>query len=378
VSKVQNNSRSKLKTGDWIEVRSREEILATLDETGRLENFPFMPEMFAFCGKRFQVYKRAHKTCDTVFPIRGRRVHQCVHLDTRCDGRGHGGCQARCLIFWKEAWLKRVDNSAVLVESSEPTFGNNFVPVARLGRMESVVWGEAVVRNSDGSSRYVCQATQLPYATTDLPWWDFRQYVEDYFSGNVTLWRIICGAVYAAYYNLSQAGIGLGRLMRWFYDKFHWLWGGTLFPRKTGSIPGGRPTPTLSLNLQPGELVRVKAHADILKTIGTDSKNRGMYWDAEMVPYCGKTFRVKDRVTRIIDERTGKMQDMKNPCIILDGVVCQSRYSQCRMFCPRSIYSYWREIWLERVENPALLRRSATSTRTGIDEQVLPRDLANV
>ena len=32
-----------------------------------------------------------------------------VHLDeTRCDGQGHGGCQAGCLLFWKEAWLKRV------------------------------------------------------------------------------------------------------------------------------------------------------------------------------------------------------------------------------------------------------------------------------
>ena len=41
---------------------------------------------------------------------------------------------------------------------------------------------------------------------------------------------------------------------------------------------------------------------------------------------------------------------MKNPCIILDSVVCQARYHACRMFCPRSIYPYWREIWLERVE----------------------------
>jgi len=26
-----------------------------------------MPEMFQLCGRRFQVYKSAHKTCDTVF-----------------------------------------------------------------------------------------------------------------------------------------------------------------------------------------------------------------------------------------------------------------------------------------------------------------------
>ena len=28
-----------------------------------------MPQMFEYCGKRFKVYKRAHKTCDTVNPI---------------------------------------------------------------------------------------------------------------------------------------------------------------------------------------------------------------------------------------------------------------------------------------------------------------------
>ncbi len=56
-------------------------------------------------------------------------------------------------------------------------------------------------------------------------------------------------------------------------------------------------------------------------------------------------------MTKIINERTGKMQEMKNPCIILDSVVCKARYSDCRMFCPREIYSWWREIWLERVDS---------------------------
>src|SRR5437867_2561545 len=91
-----------MKVGDWVEVRRREEILATLDSNGELEGMPFMPEMLTFCGQRFQVYKRAHKTCDTVFPVRGRRLRQTVHLSTRCDGRSHGGCQAGCLLFWKE------------------------------------------------------------------------------------------------------------------------------------------------------------------------------------------------------------------------------------------------------------------------------------
>jgi hypothetical protein len=138
--------------------------------------------------------------------------------------------------------------------------------------------------------------------------------------------------------------------LRWLYDKCHPLWGGTLYPRKVGTIPEGEPTPTGTLNLEPGELVRIKSHGEILATLNTASRNRGLYWDAEMVPYCGGTHRVLKRVNKIINERTGKMQDMKNPCIVLESGFCKSRYSECRMLCPRSIYSYWREIWLERAE----------------------------
>jgi len=347
----------KLKVGDWVEVRSKEEILRTLDGKGQLDGMPFMPEMFSYCGKRFQVYKRAHKTCDTVFPVRGRRVDRAVHLETRCEGTAHGGCQAACLIFWKEAWLKPIKPDA---RSDTDTVGDaaarSASPVATInGAKEADVWaGAQIVDQVGGAPTYVCQATQLPYATSHLAWWDVRQYVEDYRSGNVGLGRILSGLTYSAYYNFSQAGIGLRRPMRWLYDKLHPLWRGTPFPRKSGIIPEGQPTPSVSLNLQPGELVRVKPQDEILRTVTTGNKNRGMFWDAELVPYCGGTYKVLKRVNRLIDERTGKMQELRNPCIILDSVVCQARFSNCRMFCPRSIYPYWREIWLERAESTAL------------------------
>ena len=89
---------------------------------------------------------------------------------------------------------------------------------------------------------------------------------------------------------------------------------------------------------------------DLLATLSVVTKNRGLTWDAEMVSYCGGTYRVLKRVTKILDEKTGKMVDFTNPCIILDQVVCQARYSDCRMLCPRAICPYWREIWLERVQ----------------------------
>src|SRR4051794_621779 len=129
------NQELRLKVGDWVEVRPKEEILATLDANGELEGMPFMPEMLAHCGQRFQVYKSAHKTCDTVFPVRGRRVHAAVHLSTRCSGDAHGGCQAACLLFWKNAWLKRVDAAA-------PSGGPTTITIHRADSMD----GEAEAR----------------------------------------------------------------------------------------------------------------------------------------------------------------------------------------------------------------------------------------
>ena len=81
-----------------------------------------MPQMFEYCGKRFRVFKRAHKTCDTVNPVAGRRVPGGIHLDLRCDGKAYGGCQAACLIFWKEAWLKSLN---------ERTSPGSFRPAAK-------------------------------------------------------------------------------------------------------------------------------------------------------------------------------------------------------------------------------------------------------
>ena len=102
--------------------------------------------------------------------------------------------------------------------------------------------------------------------------------------------------------------------------------------------------------------MRVKSHREILKTVDTGNRNRGMFWDAELVPYCGGTYQVLKRVFRLIDEKTAKMVEMKNPCIVLDTVVCQARYSPCRMLCPKSMYPYWREIWLERVNSSENVR----------------------
>ena len=343
----------KLRIGDWVEVRTKEEILRTLDAKGCIDGMPFMPEMFQFCGRRLQVSKIAHKTCDySTSYFSTRRLKNTVHLETRCDGEAHDGCQAGCLLYWKEYWLKAVNGNSVTtaptpIQIKTATNGNGNRPV---GCTEDIVRGLVKIKNAnDEEPSYFCQTTEIPRATTPLDWWDVRQYIEDYRSGNVPFSRILAALAYWSYFGIMHSGIGVGPTMRWLYNHVNPLWGGTRFPRTPGRIPEGEPTPTSSLNLQPGELVRVKSHEEILNTVTTSNRNRGMHWDAELLPYCGGTYRVLRRVTKQIGEQSGKMVEMKSACIILDSVVCQARYSACRMLCPKAMYPYWREIWLERV-----------------------------
>lgn len=334
-----------LRAGEWVEVRSREEILATLDETGSLEGMPFMPEMLAYCGQRLQVFKRAHKTCDTVDKTGARRVPGTVHLqDVRCDGSGHGGCQAGCMIFWKEAWLRRAG-----VGEIHPA-ADRIAPAA-----ESVIERGAYFSGRGGPPdqiRYRCQANELLQATTPLPWWDARQYVEDITSGNIGLGALIRGSAFAVYRRLIEIGVGY-RALIWLYNAWARLFGMQSFPLRHGTL---EKTPSGELGLQPGEWVRVKSYEEILATLDHRNRNRGLYFDVEVTKFCGKTYRVLRRVTQILDERTGEMVHFKNPCIVLEQVFCGGEMSKYRLFCPRAIYPYWREIWLERVPAPDVPR----------------------
>jgi hypothetical protein len=58
-------------------------------------------------------------------------------------------------------------------------------------------------------------------------------------------------------------------------------------------------------------------------------------------------------VNRIVDERDGSMTEISSDCVTLEGAVCSGQHSLRRWFCPRAIFPYWREAWLERVDAPA-------------------------
>jgi len=327
-----------LRCGELVEVRGREEILATLDDGGRLDALPFMPEMFAFCGRRFRVYRSAHKTCDTVSKTGGRSMKDAVHLEgARCDGAAHGGCQAACLIFWKEAWLKRVDEGTPAGSGRAATGGCSEQDVVRAARRDA---------DGDPEPRYACQATDLVAATRFLPWWDVRQYVRDVRSGNVPLKELLNGFFFR-FTAFAMARLPGYRFWLGLYDRIQALRGGAPYPLIQGRLE--KKTPSANLGLRPGDEVDVRSLDEIEETLDRRNRNRGMTFDQEMAPYCGQRRRVLARVERIIDERSGRMVELPNECIILDGVFCRSQYSDRRIGCPRAIYSYWRESWLRRV-----------------------------
>ena len=318
-----------LKVGDVVEVRSEAEILATLDENGELESLPFMPEMVRYCGQRLTVGKVAHKVCDTLTRSGMRRMENAVHLaGVRCDGSGHGGCQAACFIYWKHAWLRKVD-PADADTTPRPVPAPELLPLLTIASRRPPA--------EDGTERYRCQATELLRAAPQvLPVKDLGQFVEDVRSGNVgPLWSL--RALFVGVYNRVQ-DISVKKLP----PKLR-LRGG----RHWGYLRGTAvKTPSGHTDLQPGDLVRIKSKKDIAPTLNADLLNRGMGFDAEMGRFCGRTARVARRIEHIIDERTGEMLHMRSPCIVLDGVVCEGAYAAS---CPRSITPYWREIWLEKV-----------------------------
>lgn len=340
-------SAPRLRPGDRAALRPPAEILATLDARCAYEGVPFMPEMLRYFGQAFTVAKRVEKICDTICPTASRRMRGCVFLDTlRCDGTGHGGCQAECRIYWKEAWLVRLAPDALPPQPDEAS-----VAVLRAAT-------EAEIRQPEQPGLFRCQVTEARRATTELPDWDVRQYAREVSSGNVTLGQVLRVGLRAVPHELRRFARmvvpdGLRPFARRLRARLH-----------ARIVSRERPAP---LGLQPGEWVEVRSAGEIKVTLDARGFNRGMsFAAAEMFPACGNRFRVRRRVDRIIDEPTGRMLEMKHDCIVLEGFVCTGDRSAGRWFCAREIYPYWREAWLKRVTGPVSIAHPPSRELQGL------------
>ena len=319
-----------------MEVLPPSAILATLDAGGRSDGLLFMPEMVRYCGRRFQVERRTERVCDTIGYTGSRRLADAVMLDDlRCDGAGHDGCQAECRFTWKEVWLRRIDPAAPMSAA---------IPVEDAERLmqRATLHSQRIEQTPKGAqTRWQCQTTELLTSTTPIPGLNLRSLLQEYRCGNVGL-RYFLSTVANA---LIREPIRKKTLLT-----------------KSGLLRGSaEPVKLPPLNLQPGEWVRVKSPAEIAATLAQDGHARGLSFDREMLPFCGGHYRVSHRVTRLIEESSGRMLRISGDCIALERVACAGECSARRLFCPRAIRPYWRECWLERVSAPERARADTTT-----------------
>lgn len=338
---------SGLRVGDLVRVRSLEEILATLDADGCLENLPFMPEMARYCNRTMRVFRRAHKTCDTIDGIGGRSViGGAVHLvGARCTGEAHGGCHNSCMIFWKEAWLRRIDPGSS--PAAEEPIGEVSEVAAAAARTPAHWTRVDAPADLPSPPTWRCQATEALEFSTPLSPYRLSQYLEDVTSRNVDLNELLAGLAHSFYRFLLGLGVGY-RLIVYLHDFIQKRRGGVVHPYVGGTL---EKTPVATLNLEVGELVRIKSFDQVIATLDARNKNRGLWFvPQEMGRFCGQRARVARRVERLINERTGAMMEMKTPAVVLENIWCTGRTVENRVFCPRASALFWREIWLERVE----------------------------
>lgn len=292
--------------GQMVEVRPAGEIFATLDARGTLEGIPFMPEMLEFCGRQFRVWRRVERTC--VEGDEMRRMKGVVYLDSlRCSGKFHDGCGKECRLFWHEGWLKPAGAASVIAARPAAEAEQFPFPTRQAG------------------GRFVCQSTELLNATQPLLKVDLRQYYHE--------WRA----------KTYPGRTFLKKLLVPLWLRVQVLCRGMSVVQLAGKR---RTTPKASLNLQPGEWVEVKSRKEIEETLDPEGRNRGLEFTRFMVSSCGKQFRVRRRIDRLIQETSGEMRQLGDT-VILEDSTCDG----CTRWggCPRDAHHLWREIWLKRV-----------------------------
>lgn len=315
-----NNSR--LCTGDLVAVRTPREILQSLGADGSLDGLPFMPEMLEFCGKRFRVLNRVvQATIDGAFLsghtesfVREFRNNDVVILQgVRCSGAEHDGCQRGCAIFWKEAWLEKVDDG-----------GHDRVPtLSSVNQAPDEL--RSILKTMTEPGRYFCQSSEFLKATLHLSGVRrFQKCFSAVAAGNISAWGMV------------------KRICVWMWWKTR--------TKLIGQHARGteEKTPTEVLGLKPGDMVEVKSLQEIVATLNGNGRNRGLHFSPDQRPFCGGRYRVRSRADNFIAEGTGEMKHFRNT-VILEDLLCDSA---CFAFggCYRADLLYWREIWLRRIE----------------------------
>jgi hypothetical protein len=305
----------RLRPGDLVEVKAADEILQTLDQDGTLEHLPFMPEMVEFCGRSFRVARRVTKTCayGTYSTMLAFDTDDVVILDgLRCSGADHDGCPKACVIFWREAWLRKVANGPLRPGSNSK--GNERLRVR--------------LKTKSSPKIYFCQASELLKAAHELSHRErFVKCIDEVRSGNCGLLQMIQRIAIWLFWRIRRALLG---------------------PYGKGT---NKTTPAESLSLQPGEVVEIKSMGSITATLNETAHNRGLWFSPDQRLLCGQQRRVVKRIEKLIVDGTGEMRQLRDT-VYLEGSMCGCSHVAFGG-CPRDEFVYWREAWLRRPDGSA-------------------------
>jgi hypothetical protein len=103
---------SSLQAGDWVRVRSPEEIQATLNPWKELKGCAFLPYMMEYCGTKQRVLQPVHRFLDER-DYKVKKARGVVLLEgVICKGTPvFGRCDRCCHLFWREEWLEKIPES---------------------------------------------------------------------------------------------------------------------------------------------------------------------------------------------------------------------------------------------------------------------------
>ena len=102
----------RIQAGDWVRVRSLEEIEATLNHWRQLRGCTFMPEMAAYCGTTQRVLKRMERFVDERDLCVKTSKGIVLLAGVMCEGTADfGSCDRSCFYFWREEWLEKISES---------------------------------------------------------------------------------------------------------------------------------------------------------------------------------------------------------------------------------------------------------------------------
>jgi hypothetical protein len=106
------HKKAKFRVHTLVKVKTAENILSSLDQTGKLDGCLFTEQMRRYCGQEHRVLRVVNSFFNERYK-RSYRPRSPLYLleNLLCDGVQTGfsaKCDHGCFLFWREEWLEAV------------------------------------------------------------------------------------------------------------------------------------------------------------------------------------------------------------------------------------------------------------------------------